>query len=198
MGTSIRGVSTILVFPMSHVRFGRIWSTMPLRYKCWETSIEKGVAFDLETRIRRHDGEFRWFLTHAVPIRREGGKISCWFGVSSDINRLKLTEERLRESEERFRLFAEHSTAVIWLLDAETFHIDYLNSAFERVWDEPREAIIRDQARWLETIHPEDRRRAATAGQRVLDREVSSPSSSKCSELEFLSAAMPKGFRSFL
>ena len=45
---------------------------------------DKGV-YDLEYRIRRHDGQYRWFKTRGVPIRDEQGRIVNWFGTCTDI-----------------------------------------------------------------------------------------------------------------
>src|SRR3984885_3771254 len=51
----------------------------------------------------RHDGVFRWFLIRFEPFRDETGKIVMWYGVSTDIENLKQTEEKLREDERELR-----------------------------------------------------------------------------------------------
>ena len=62
----------------------------------WLESVAGHHAYDIEYRIRRRDGEYRWFKTRGVPIRDIGGNIVKWFGTCTDIT-------ELRESEERFR-----------------------------------------------------------------------------------------------
>jgi len=62
---------------------------------------------ELEARLRRFDGEYRWFLHRAEPLRDELGNIVKWYGSSTDIEDRKRTEEALRESEQRFRDYAE-------------------------------------------------------------------------------------------
>src|SRR5260370_32309012 len=57
----------------------------------------------IEARMRRHDGIFRWFLIRFEPFRDETGKIAMWYGVSTDIEDLKQTEEKLREDERELR-----------------------------------------------------------------------------------------------
>jgi PAS domain-containing protein len=75
----------------------------------------------LEARLRRFDGEYRWFSFQAVPLRDESGNIVKWYGSSTDIEDRKRTEEALRESEQRFRDYAE--TASDWLWETGPDHL---------------------------------------------------------------------------
>ena len=52
-----------------------------------------------EARVRRFDGEYRWFLFRAVPVRDEWGKVIRWYGTSTDIEDRKRAEEKLQRSE---------------------------------------------------------------------------------------------------
>jgi formate hydrogenlyase transcriptional activator len=65
--------------------------------------LRSGEPGDIEARMRRHDGVFRWFLIRFEPFRDETGKITMWYGVSTDIEALKQTEEKLREDERELR-----------------------------------------------------------------------------------------------
>jgi formate hydrogenlyase transcriptional activator len=65
--------------------------------------LRSGKPGDIEARMRRHDGVFRWFLIRFEPFRDETGKIVMWYGVSTDIEDLKQTEEKLREDERELR-----------------------------------------------------------------------------------------------
>ncbi|MHB8214595.1 MAG: sensor histidine kinase [Candidatus Sulfotelmatobacter sp.] len=68
----------------------------------WSASLVSGETFENEVRYRRAaDGEYRWFLSRAVPLRDQHGKILRWYGVSTDI------EDRKRAEEERERLRAD-------------------------------------------------------------------------------------------
>ena len=74
----------------------------------------KGVPFGHECRIRRHDGQFRWFSVHVTPLRDEHGRIIRWCSVATDIHDRKLAEERLqnenialREEIDRASMFEE-------------------------------------------------------------------------------------------
>jgi PAS domain S-box-containing protein len=62
----------------------------------WQVSLATGKLFENEVRLRRADGQYRWFLVRGVPLRDEQGKILKWFGTLTDIEDRKQAEERLR------------------------------------------------------------------------------------------------------
>ncbi|MFC5344178.1 PAS domain-containing protein [Brevundimonas staleyi] len=61
--------------------------------KAWGHSLETGDLYEIEYRLRRHDGVYRWTLGRATPIRNEAGEITRWFGTCTDIEELKRSEE---------------------------------------------------------------------------------------------------------
>jgi len=67
--------------------------------------------------MRRHDGVFRWFLIRFEPFRDESGKIVMWYGVSTDIEDLKQSQERLREDERELRRITDAIPQTIVVLD---------------------------------------------------------------------------------
>src|ERR1700722_5194841 len=80
----------------------------------WSAIRPSGMPGSLEARLRRFDGEYRWFLFQAEPLRDEAGNIVKWYGSSTDIEDRKRTEEALRESEQRFRDYAETASDWFW------------------------------------------------------------------------------------
>ena len=80
----------------------------------WSAIRESGVRGGLEARLRRFDGEYRWFLFEAEPLRDESGNIVKWYGSSTDIEDRKQAEVALRESEQRFRDYAETASDWFW------------------------------------------------------------------------------------
>ncbi len=86
----------------------------------WSAIRASGMPGELVARLRRFDGEYRWFLFRAVPLRDEQGNIVKWYGSSTDIEDRKRAEEALRESEQRFRDYAE--TASDWFWEAGPDH----------------------------------------------------------------------------
>jgi PAS domain S-box-containing protein len=67
----------------------------------WTAALRDGLAYEIEVRNRRHDGAYRWWMTRAVPVKDEAGRITAWFGSSTDIHDLKVAQEALRESDRR-------------------------------------------------------------------------------------------------
>jgi PAS domain S-box-containing protein len=67
----------------------------------WSAIRASGMPGELEARLRRFDGEYRWFLFRAEPLRDETGNIVKWYGSSTDIEDRKRAEEQLRQSESK-------------------------------------------------------------------------------------------------
>jgi len=66
--------------------------------KRWHSAIKSGDAYEIEYRLKRKDGEYRWYLTRALPVRNAEQKITRWFGTCTDIDEHKRVEESLRSS----------------------------------------------------------------------------------------------------
>lgn len=149
-----------------------------LTLAAWTAALRQGTGHEVEHRLRARDGSYRWFLTRSEPLRDEAGRITGWIGVATDSHAHRQAEEALRDSQELFRQFTEHSTDVLWVLDAATMRVEYLSPAFEKVWCLPRAAFggcpkASSRDCWLATVHPEDRARAAEAMERVRQGEIS-------------------------
>ena len=80
----------------------------------WSAIRESGRPGSLEARLRRFDGVYRWFLFQAEPLRDKSGGIVKWYGSATDIEDRKLAEFALRESEQRFRDYAETASDWLW------------------------------------------------------------------------------------
>jgi len=61
-------------------------SDLPAVMEKWPQAIASGEKFEMEFRLRRHDGTFRWFLTQALPLRDAAGRIIRWYGTNTDID----------------------------------------------------------------------------------------------------------------
>jgi PAS domain S-box-containing protein len=80
----------------------------------WRATWKSGMRGEAEARLRRSDGEYRWFLLRNQPLRDEAGHITQWYGSGTDIEDRKLAEVALRESEQRFRDYAETASDWLW------------------------------------------------------------------------------------
>lgn len=81
-------------------------------------AIREKSIFELEHRVIRVDATLGWTFSRAIPIRDERGEIVEWFGAARDITNTKIAEEKLRESEERFRTMADNIAQFAWMADA--------------------------------------------------------------------------------
>jgi PAS domain S-box-containing protein len=80
----------------------------------WAAIREAGKRGRLEGRLLRLDGGYRWFQFDAEPLCNEFGNIVKWYGSATDIEERKLAELSLRESEQRFRDYAETASDWLW------------------------------------------------------------------------------------
>jgi PAS domain S-box-containing protein len=60
-------------------------------------ALAEGAAFDMETRLRKQDGTFRWFLARGNPVRDQQGQIARWYFATTDIDDRKRSEDRLAQ-----------------------------------------------------------------------------------------------------
>lgn len=60
----------------------------------WTHAVRTGTPYYIEYRLRRHDGQYRWHIGRAVPLRDASGKIIQWFGTNTDIHDSKVATER--------------------------------------------------------------------------------------------------------
>ncbi|MEN6451416.1 MAG: PAS domain-containing protein, partial [Thermoguttaceae bacterium] len=84
----------------------------PRAFAAWQAAVEERAPYDLEYRVRRHDGQYEWFKVIGRPIRDAAGEIVRWFGVALNIEDLKRTEESLKaakDSAERAKAVAEQA-----------------------------------------------------------------------------------------
>jgi PAS domain S-box-containing protein len=131
----------------------------------WNADMSVGRPYEDEMRLRRADGEFRWFLIRTVPLRDQRGNIVKWYGTSTDIEDRRRAEDALRESEDRLRLVVDTIPAIVWsaLPDGA---IDFVNERWLQYTGLSREDSL--GWRWTAAIHPEDLVRATIAWRAIL------------------------------
>jgi PAS domain S-box-containing protein len=97
----------------------------------WKQALDTGEDYEVEVRNRRFDGVYRWFLTRAVPVRNDEGKITSWAGSTTDIHENKLLEEALYASEARLTAILEQLPVGVSVYDSEGQTV-LLNSVMRR------------------------------------------------------------------
>jgi len=80
---------------------------VPRALEKWFANKALGEAFEDEMRLRRADGEYRWFLIRTVPLRDEQGSLVKWYGTSTDIEDRKQAEDTLRRNQAFFAAEAQ-------------------------------------------------------------------------------------------
>jgi PAS domain S-box-containing protein len=76
----------------------------------WNSAATDGGVFDVEFRIRRHDGVYRWFKTRATPLRNERGRVVKWFGSNTDIQDLRDARDVLQHLNQSLERRVEERT----------------------------------------------------------------------------------------
>ncbi len=106
--------------------------------------------------LRGRNGQYRWFLSRAIPIRDASNRVVRWFGTNTDVTELRAAEEALRESEARFRQLADSMPQIVFAADGRG-RMDYFN----RRWHELTGAAtgVSGDDGFLSTLHPDDRQR---------------------------------------
>lgn len=87
-------------------------------------SFELGEPWEDTFPLRAKNGEYRWFLSRAMPIRDNQGQVVRWFGTNSDITEQLETERKLRASEAHYRALAEQIADGIFIADRRGRYVD--------------------------------------------------------------------------
>jgi PAS domain S-box-containing protein len=72
----------------------------------WAHSLKTGQSYQMEHRILRKDGTYRWFLTRGVPVR-DGDQITKWYGSATDIHEVKQYQEELQTNNRQLSMLSE-------------------------------------------------------------------------------------------
>ncbi|GAB3852110.1 hypothetical protein GCM10028822_19460 [Hymenobacter terrigena] len=85
-----------------------------------------GIGWNFEYRLRRHDGQYRWLLSRALPELHGPDQAVFWHGALTEIQDQRELAEALRRGEAELRFLADSIPELIWTATAEGF-IDYYN-----------------------------------------------------------------------
>ncbi len=109
--------------------------------EAWQAAVAGRAPYDLEYRVRRHDGAYEWFKVRGEPIRDAAGRIVRWFGVAFNIDALKLAEDALLESRQRYRNMFQNNHAAMLLVDPSDGSIVDANPAATGFYGYPQERL---------------------------------------------------------
>jgi len=116
-------------------------------------AIAAGRPYTIEQRLRRFDGEFRWFENRGLPMRDGAGQIIAWYVLLIDIDDRKRTEEALAASERELKVTIDSIPGLAWTARTDgtgdffnQHYLDYVGLTQDDVRD----------WQWMERIHPDD------------------------------------------
>src|SRR5881409_2158288 len=141
---------------------------LPPLIEKWRELLVSGEAGEIEARLRRHDGVFRWFLIRVEPFRDETGTIVRWYGTSTDIEALKHTQEKLREDERELRRITDAIPQTIVVLDPKGAPI-YANQATLDYTGRTSEDVLAPDFR-ERIFHPDDLERLRGERKAAMER----------------------------
>lgn len=143
---------------------------LPALMKTWRELLASGEPGEIEARLRRHDGVFRWFLIRVEPLRDEGGKIIRWYGTSTDIEERKQAEEELRREEMELRQITDAIAQSIMVLTPDGTAI-YANQSLLEFTGLTMDAVMAPDFR-TRFFHPEDVEKLQDERQQALTRGI--------------------------
>jgi len=131
-----------------------------------DRAVSDGSAFETETRLRRHDGSYRWHLVRYNPVRDDEGKILRWYVACTDIENRKRDEERLQrdvtEQEQLTKALRKSQDVLQQILDLTPHIVAVVGPGRERLYANQTalDYIGLTLEEWRKespgTVHPDD------------------------------------------
>jgi len=135
----------------------------------WQQEIlSAGKPGEFEVRMRRHDGEYRWFMVRLEPLLDDSGKVTQWYGINTDIEDLKRAQVKLRDDERELRRIVDAipQTIVVLSPDGRAVHANRTTLEYTGLTlDEVTASNFRTRV-----FHPEDVTRLAEERRGALSR----------------------------
>ncbi len=143
---------------------------------------KKDEAFELTFPLRRHDGEYRWFLTRAYPVIDTNGNIERWIGTNTDITDQKsFSEELERKVNERtkelqvqnqtFQQAEDIAKFGSYKLEVATGALEYTDNLFRLLDCQPQEFVPSNE-KFLSFVHPEDLQEVINNGKKAIQTDI--------------------------
>src|SRR3984893_18717273 len=132
----------------------------------WRHLLASGEAGESEARLRRFDGQYRWFLFRAGPLRNDSEKIVKWYGTNTDVEERKLAEEALRSNEQSLRLIVDTIPGLVSTVNA-AGEVELINRQLLEYFGKATGEL----KNWAtsDAIHPDDLPRMIDAWRRAFE-----------------------------
>ena len=132
----------------------------------WRSILTSNALGEMEARLRRSDGEYRWFLFRTRPLTDASGQVTKWCGLNIDIEETRQVEEALHARESHFRLIFDGLPALIILINpdgdllrANRHCLEFFRATLEELQDRGQ----------VHSYHPDDRPRVLAAWKKSLE-----------------------------
>ncbi|MBF0537386.1 MAG: PAS domain S-box protein [Nitrospirae bacterium] len=142
----------------------------------WNKAVATKSPYEVEYRMCRHDGVYRYLLARGFPAFREDGSIREWVGTCIDITERRQTEQELRLVKQRLELATRSASLGIWDWDI-TNNIMTWDDKMIELYGITWETFPGGVEAWFNGLHPEDRDRtieennAALRGEKEWDTD---------------------------
>jgi PAS domain S-box-containing protein len=132
----------------------------------WRSILTSNALGEMEARLRRSDGEYRWFLFRTRPLTDASGQVTKWCGLNIDIEETRQVEEALHARESHFRLVFDGLPALIILMNPDGDLLRANRHCLEFFRTTLEELQGRGQ---VHSYHPDDRPRVLAAWKKSLE-----------------------------
>ena len=147
----------------------------------WSRSMARTEPYEVEMRLRRADGQFRWFLVRTVPFVDSQGRVARWYGTCVEIEDRKRANEAVRENERLLQFVLETLPVGVAMIDR-AGEISFINPAAQQIWGgrpikSGPERLARSSGFWRDSgkqLSPDEWASAIalSTGRQVLDQLV--------------------------
>jgi PAS domain S-box-containing protein len=139
----------------------------PRLLAAWQHAVQTGTPCEVEYRLRNgRTGAYRWFLARALPHKDAQGTILQWVGTSTDIDDRKRVEQRLKESEENWRVLAETVPQLVWTTSPDG-RVEYWNQRWYTYTGSSLEHALGHG--WSQFLHPDEYQHTLTVWHQALE-----------------------------
>ena len=127
---------------------------------CWRLASTSNRPWELELRLRRFDGAYRWFLCRASPLTNASEQVTRWCGINTDIDDRRRAENELHTVETNYREFVEGFPGLVVTMSV-TGHVELFSQEILEYFGKTREELRDWQMN--DAVHPDDLPRVLTA-----------------------------------
>ena len=135
-------------------------SDRPTVVEGWKRSVDSGQPFEMEFRLRRSDGVYRWFQCRSAPVRGPDGSVVRWYNLFTDIEYRKCVDDLRRSSERQFRAIVDNIPGLVGVL-TDSGELELVNQASLDYHGRKLEDI--KSWKVSDVVHPEDLARLISA-----------------------------------